>query len=242
VGRLQRHSLFDEMTRVLVLVALAACQRAPAEPPLATVTVPARAASGEKPAVLVLLHGLGANEQNLLALADELDPRFELVGVRAPITVGENRYGWFHTSFTPSGPVHNTAELEVARVRLVTLLETLRARGRRVYVLGFSQGAMMALTVALTAPKQVDGVIAIAGMLDASQATAAGRGGPPVLVLHGTQDTVIPFATVATTQAVLKARGVPFTFQSYPAGHEVSAQMRADLRAWSTAQLDMDSP
>ncbi len=226
-----------------LIVVVAGCQRtptAPAEPPLVTVTVAAREASpGKQPPLMVLLHGLGANEQNLLALADSLDPRFELVGVRAPLTVSDDHYGWFHTTFTDDGPVHDTAEAERARLRLVALLQSLRSRSDRIYLLGFSQGAMMALSVALLTPAQVRGVVAISGgVLDGVGARSSVREGPPVLLLHGTQDPVIPYGQALLAQGLLRVRGFPFDFKSYEAGHEITQAMRADLRAWSTAQLD----
>ena len=149
---------------LVVLLTLGSCTRSDAPAPtLVSNTVAARAPSTGRPPVLVLLHGLGANEQDLLALAPDLDPRFELVALRAPNQVGPDRYGWFETRFTPQGPVHDSAGAEASRQKVVASLKALRARTDRLSLLGFSQGAILSLSIALTEPRLVDDVIAISG-------------------------------------------------------------------------------
>jgi phospholipase/carboxylesterase len=75
-----------------------------------------------KPApALLLLHGVGSNEQDLMGLAPMLDPRFLIVSARAPITLQYGSYGWYHVQFTDDGHIINPEEAEESRVRISAL-------------------------------------------------------------------------------------------------------------------------
>src|SRR5256885_2012206 len=61
----------------------------------------------DKPPVLFLLHGIGSNEYDLFGLAQILDPRWQVISVRAPLTLQPDSYAWFEVQFTGQGPVAN---------------------------------------------------------------------------------------------------------------------------------------
>jgi phospholipase/carboxylesterase len=221
-----------------------ACQKTVAdEPLLESVVVPARAPSARGPA-LVLLHGLGSNERDLLSLAAAVDPRFTVYSLRAPLPLGPDAWSWFPVRFTDQGPVHDVAQAEHSRRRLVQFLEHLRAQPNvdpaRVYLLGFSQGAILSLSVALTRPELIAGAVVLSGRtLPEVAAQAHASSTPPrVLLLHGLRDGVLPWANAPASQQALRAVGIEPLLKSYDADHEVNAEMRADLVAWLAAQLD----
>ncbi|HMA33496.1 MAG TPA: alpha/beta fold hydrolase, partial [Chloroflexia bacterium] len=156
--------------------------------------------AGGTPPLLLLLHGVGSNEHDLISLAPALDPRFHVVSLRAPHTLEPGSYAWFHVVFTPEGPQHNSAEAEASRELLIDTIPALVAATatdpQRVYLLGFSQGAIMSLSLALTEPNLIAGVVAMSGRTLPEVRDRLGRApdlqGLPVLVVHGTQDTVLP--------------------------------------------------
>jgi phospholipase/carboxylesterase len=155
--------------------------------------------------VLVLLHGLGSNERDLLGLGAGLDPRFELISLRAPRPMGPDAFGWFDVTFKPEGPVHDGPQAETARRAIVRFLEELKRRpgvdAERVFLLGFSQGAILGISVALTEPGLVRGVVAVSGrtLPELAERKATGE----VLVLHGTRDTRLPYALAENSREVL---------------------------------------
>lgn len=202
-----------------------------------------------RPPLLVLLHGVGSNEADLYGLAPELDPRLLIVSLRAPITLGYGAYAWFHVEFGPSTFVANTAELEQSRQLLVEFLPRLVDRfgadARRVYLLGFSQGAIMSLAVALTRPSLVAGVVAMSGRLAPEaldrRAPDGELEGLPILLLHGTADEVLPIRHGREARDLLAPLPVNMTYREFPMAHTVSPESFAVAQEWLRDSLDRDT-
>ncbi len=198
------------------------------------------------PPLLLLLHGVGSNEQDLFALAPYLDRRFLVVSARAPVALDYGGYGWFRIDFTPRGMV---ADVEQARksLRLLPgfvdeLVETYGADAGRVYLLGFSQGAMMSLALTLIRPEMVAGVVAMSGRLPRQalevEPDREALKGKPALVTHGLYDPVLPVENGRAVRDYLAALAVELTYREYPMQHEVSAESLGDVAGWLTQRLD----
>ncbi|HEV2582865.1 MAG TPA: alpha/beta fold hydrolase, partial [Ktedonobacteraceae bacterium] len=119
--------------------------------------------------LLLLLHGVGSNEHDLFGLAPLLDQRFIVLSLRAPNTLGPGSYAWFEVAFTPQGPVINPEQAEQSRQLLIDFIgqavATYGANPRQVYLMGFSQGAIMSASVALTRPDLVAGAVLMSGRI-----------------------------------------------------------------------------
>ena len=204
-------------------------------------TTPAEGA----PPLLLLLHGVGSNEADLFGLAPELDGRFFVVSARGPITLGPGAYGWFHVAFTPQGPAIIPQEAEESRRALLRVIDELVAAyevdPRRVYLMGFSQGAIMSLSVALTRPDKVAGVAAMSGRLlpEVRPLIAAPEEleGLPILLVHGTADQVLPIQYGREARDQLAQLPVALTYREYPMGHYVSPESLRDVTAWLEERL-----
>ncbi len=87
-----------------------------------------------------------------------LDPRLLVLSLRAPHVRGPDRYAWYGITFTPEGPVHVPEQAESSRQLLIQFIAeavaAFGADGQRVYLIGFSQGAILSEAVALTAPER----------------------------------------------------------------------------------------
>jgi phospholipase/carboxylesterase len=198
------------------------------------------------PPLLLLLHGVGSNEHDLFGLVPYLDKRFLIISVRAPNTLGPGSYAWFDVDFTPQGPAINPAQAEASRKALITFLDeafnAYDADPKQIYLMGFSQGAIMSASVALTQPQLVAGVALMSGrILPEIQPLIASNeelSGLPLLVVHGTADMVLPISYGRASRQLLSSLPVELTYHEYRIGHEVSQESLADVTAWLSAQLD----
>jgi phospholipase/carboxylesterase len=200
---------------------------------------PREAAPGSPPLV-VLLHGIGADEHDLLPLASRLDPRLAVASLRAPhdYVVG---YAWFPIAFHPDGTV--VPDVLAARAALADLTRWLgEAPSRlgtdpgRTFLLGFSQGAMMSLGALLTVPERLAGVVALSGrfapaLLEATAPPdAVAR--VPLLVAHGRLDDVLPVEHGRAIRQAFGERVADFTYREFPIGHEISPEEMALVADW----------
>ena len=198
------------------------------------------------PPLLLLLHGVGSNEHDLFGLVPYLDKRFLIISVRAPNTLGPGSYAWFEVDFTPQGPAINPAQAEASRLALITFLDeavnAYDADPKQVYLMGFSQGAIMSASIAITQPQLVAGAVLMSGrILPEIQPLIASNeelSGLPFLVVHGTADMVLPISYGRASRQLLSSLPVELTYHEYRMGHEVSQESLADVTAWLSAQLD----
>ncbi|MGH2349069.1 MAG: alpha/beta hydrolase [bacterium] len=203
--------------------------------------------SGGKAPLLLLLHGLGSHEGDLMGLAPYLDRRFFVVSARGPVTLAPGAYAWFHTEFTPQGPVINPDEAERSRTTLIRFIDELVEQydldPDRVYLMGFSQGAIIGLSIALTAPDHLTGLVAMSGRIlpqVREQLAAPERlAGLPVLVVHGRYDPLLPVDDYARpARDFLAGLPVALTYREYAMAHQVSDESLEDVARWLTERLD----
>ncbi|HEV2861406.1 MAG TPA: alpha/beta fold hydrolase [Pyrinomonadaceae bacterium] len=201
------------------------------------------------PPLLLLLHGVGSNEADLFGLAPYLDQRFLVVSARAPVALEYGGYGWFRIDFTPRGM---EADIEQAKRSLEMLpgfidglIDAYGADAGRVYLAGFSQGAMMSLALLLTRPEKLAGVVAMSGRVPRQvlelEPDRAALTGKPVLVTHGLYDTMLPVENGRAARDYLSGLPVELTYREYPMAHEVSAESLRDVTGWLTRNLDAAS-
>ncbi|WDS35061.1 phospholipase [Pseudoxanthomonas sp.] len=204
-----------------------------------------RPASGTPRGLLVLLHGVGANEGSLWPLALELPADLQVVLVRAPLALGPGMHAWFPVRFTAEGPQIDAAQADASRRALIDFIAEQQTRlgivPSRTLVAGFSQGGIMSASVALTSPASVAGFGVLSGrilpeiepLIPADIASHALHG----LVLHGTRDSKLGYFFAERAQALLAGHGVAHALKAYDADHELTPQMRADFVAWVEARL-----
>ena len=182
------------------------------------------AQSGKARSVVVFLHGYGADGADLLGLGDALAPHLPdtvFVAPDAPQPCTGNPFGfqWFPIPWLDGSSEEAAKAGMAASVGLLDafLDERLGAEGMEpeaMALIGFSQGAMMSLHVAPRRAKAVAGVVAISGRLLVPERLAAEAVvKPPVLLIHGDQDPVVPFADMGLAGEALVAAG----FETY--GH-----------------------
>lgn len=205
-----------------------------------------RQPQSERSPLLILLHGYGSDEEDLLGLADHLDPRFHVLSVRAPLPLETGGNAWFPIEFTEAGlSVDYEAgdrALEQLGKLLSSLQENLGNDGSDTFVLGFSQGGAMALGLMMSRPDDIGGVAFLSGLWSEERmpeaAARAGLQGKPVLQTHGVDDPLIPIAAAHASRDLFQQLGVELTYREYHMGHQIDADCLREIRDWLTARID----
>ena len=192
--------------------------------------------------LLLLLHGYGANEEDLLDLVPHLDARLFCVSARAPYALDFGGFAWFDIEIGPAGVRFAFAEAEEPLVQVLSLVDALRRAHRptRVFIAGFSQGASMALAAALKRPRAFAGAIALSGVCESDMLPedAASVRGLKVFMSHGRFDPVIPIAQARASRDRLAPLGLDLLYKEYDMPHAIAQLCLEDLASWLRAQLD----
>lgn len=196
--------------------------------------VPARAGNGPHPA-LVLMHGLGTDENDLLPLADSLPPEFWIISLRAPWTTPFGGYAWygFGQGLEPDEKTLNDSVRRVGAF-LDELADRFPAVDQKaVYVGGFSQGGVMAATLTCArSARGMRGSLVLSGYLPEKACPQPIPSGYPVFWGHGRLDPVVPYSRGEEGSSRLIALGASVTFSGYPIAHTISPEEMADIRQW----------
>jgi phospholipase/carboxylesterase len=193
--------------------------------------------------LVLLMHGRGADANDLADLAPMLDPRggARFVFPNAPkpfeaypgMTFG---YTWFD-GWPPRG-----RSLEEARAAVLELIDALVARyptpPGKLIVSGFSQGGLMSIDVGYRTRQQVAGIVVMSGAIAEEGAPDfAAKKDIPVLIVHGTEDDMIPVLAARRARRLLEQHGIEPEYHEFPMGHHVTPESMAVVREFMAARL-----
>lgn len=200
----------------------------------------------DQPPLLVLLHGVGADERDLLPVAAHLDPRLLCVSLRAPRPYPVMGHSWFDIDWSTEPPAYDLVQAEESRAAVAALVPDLvrrhGANPARTFLLGFSQGGAVALAVALTRPDLVRGVVVHSGRLlpdlRTRAASPAALSRLEALVLHGVDDPVLPVERGREIRDFLEPLlGERMLYAEHDGGHEITSASLDDVRWWLTERI-----
>jgi len=193
------------------------------------------AKSGPRTPLVLLLHGRGADEYDLLGVADRLPLAFNYASVRAPVPVAGGGFTWFE-NHGAGRPVARSLESSIRSLRAWLDGPAIAPVSGRCYPFGFSAGMMMAGALLLDDPKRFSGAVLLSGALalrDAGSLPARRLVDVPVFYGRGLRDDVIPTELVVQTDAYLHHKsGALLTARRYDHAHSLSNRELADIKAW----------
>jgi phospholipase/carboxylesterase len=196
---------------------------------------------------LLTLHGRGANAFDLLGLAPYLcGGRVMVICPQAPLEtpIGPESVGYAWYPMSIGGPPDIDA-IMASRQKLQAFLDeclktyslkTYSIDERKLGIIGFSQGGVMAYSLALTNPERFTALAVLSSWLpkemlprlDINPAVQS----LPTLVQHGTEDQTIEVERARSSVEILRQLKVPLTYREYAMGHEIGPKSLADLSAW----------
>jgi phospholipase/carboxylesterase len=183
--------------------------------------------------LVVLLHGVGADGNDLIGLVPHVAsalPHAAFVAPHAPFAYDMAPYGrqWF--SLMDRSPAHMLEGCRIAAPILDRFLDLeLKKQGltdAQLAFVGFSQGTMMALHAGLRRVSPPAGILGYSGVIVGAETLAGDlRVRPPVMLIHGEEDPVVPFNLHSLTAAALEACGIPVEAHARPGlGHSIDEQ------------------
>jgi len=199
------------------------------------------------------LHGLGVNAADMDGIISRMRRSWELglhhVAPNAPlrpITVNAGRHtrAWFDVTGDPADTPVDREGIEESTRHIHRLLDRERARGiasRHTILGGFSQGGALALHAGLRYPHGLGGIVVLSGELLLADELIHERDPanihPPVLMIHGRDDPIIPLQEARHGRDLLVESGHPVTWHELPMGHGVLPEEIEIIDAWSYAML-----
>lgn len=188
---------------------------------------------GETTALVVMLHGVGADGNDLIGLAPHWAPLLPGVAFVSPngpepCDMAPFGYQWF--SLSDRRPAAMLAGIQTAAPIVNAFLDReLERHGLtpdRLALVGFSQGTMTSLYSALRRPAPVAGILGYSGaLLGAESLAEEATAKPPVMLIHGTADQVLPFGAMAAAEQGLSAAGIPVEAHARPGlGHGIDEE------------------
>jgi phospholipase/carboxylesterase len=199
-------------------------------------------------ASIIVLHGLGADGNDFVPFADEIDLRSR-GDVRwifphaptMPVTIngGYVMRAWYDILGMELVRREDEAGLRRSQAAVQALIDNERARGipaNRIVLAGFSQGCAMTLLTGLRSPERLAGLAGMSGYLPLADTLAversAANAGLPIFLAHGRADPVVPYDRGVASRDVLVALGYPVEWHEYDMQHSVCGQEIVDLRNW----------
>jgi phospholipase/carboxylesterase len=185
--------------------------------------------------LVLFLHGRGADEHDLIDLADSLPSSFMYASPRAPVPAEGGGYTWFQNRGV-ARPVAESLRESVTRVRAWLDDPASDCATRPCYLFGFSAGMMMAGALLFDDPRRFAGAVLLSGALalEAAQEPVIQRlANLPIFYGRGSFDDVIPAHLVVDTERYLRERsGAELTVRDYPHAHSISNRELDDIADW----------
>lgn len=184
--------------------------------------------------LVIVMHGRGADANDLSDLAPMIDDGYRFVfpnAAKAFEPTPGYTFGWSWFDGWPPEP----GSIVASRTKLLALIDELVERyptpEGKIVVAGFSQGGMMALDVGFRTEQKVAGIVVMSGAIyEADMPDLRAQRELPVLIIHGTQDDMIPVLAARRTRHVLEEHGVTPEYHELPMGHHVTPESMAVVR------------
>ena len=198
-----------------------------------------REPAGEPDGALVLFHGRGADEHDLVPLLDVLDPKRRLLGLtpRGPLSLPPGGAHWY---VVPRVGYPDAETFRESYALASEWLDALAVPLERTVLGGFSQGAVMSFALGLGSDRpRPAGIVAFSGFVPTVEGWEPDfAGAPPVAIGHGTYDPVISVEFGRRARGVLEEAGAAVLYRESPMPHTIDPRFVAELQPWLRSAVE----
>ena len=191
--------------------------------------------------LLVLLHGYGSDESDLFSFAEELPNELFIISLRAPHKLQPYGNAWYAINFDAQQNKWNDIEqAQEAMKIIVSCIEQACTQydldKNNVSLLGFSQGCILSMALAINHPELIKNVIGLSGHVCEEfieeDRTKKDFSHLDFYCSHGSSDQVIPVDWARETPNFLTEKGIKHKYSEFPVGHGVAPQNFFEFRKW----------
>ncbi len=202
----------------------------------------------KKHPTILFLHGRGADENDLLSLAEYFGDTFLYIAVRAPFKF---EYGWFTWYEILEAGTPDEKMFPQSYNLLSDFFDEMKKEfpidEKKIFLFGFSMGTVMSYALALTRPHEIAGVIANSGYIaeethlnyewEKINCNELSRPFPTFFVAHGIDDPLIPVAFGRRAQQLLEQHNAKVYYKEYPMAHQISEESLEDIVRWINERI-----
>lgn len=192
---------------------------------------------------VLLLHGIGGDIHTLEEIGQQLPKDCLVIALEAPFAMAEGGYEWYFIDFTKSPPEHHLGQFEQSRIAIFDyiqkLMDTYQITIGNFFLVGFSQGGIISLDLALERPDLFQGMSVLSGRLSLKPTTEiaplAALKKLKVLFIHGNKDTILPPKVAKEAMAFCEEHQMDTTYLELDIEHEVVATEGKLISEWMEA-------
>ncbi|MFD1176418.1 alpha/beta hydrolase [Paenibacillus puldeungensis] len=199
------------------------------------IQMPSNMDPNKKYPTIFTLHGKGSDEKDIYGLVAPLADDFIIVGIRGNLTAGAGYQYYDLKSIGNPLREHFDPAVQQLEATIHYVTENYPVDPGKRYLLGFSQGAILSLTLALTMGRELKGIVALNGYVPEfvkTEYTLQSVKDVSVFISHGEFDPVFPIRIGHETADYFNNKVSQLTFKTYPSGHGVSEENQRDLIEW----------
>lgn len=197
----------------------------------------------EKAPLILLIHGYGSNMDDLFSFASELPKEAFVVSVQAPTALPFGGYAWYSITFDAeenkfSDPDEGKESVQKLNVFIDEIINKYKIDASKIFMTGFSQGAILSYAYTFTYPEKVPYVVALSGYFNHDfLINEPTTNKVDYFISHGSVDQVIPPDWARKAPELLNSLGIKNSYKEYPVGHGVHPTNFYDFKNWITERL-----
>ena len=194
--------------------------------------------------VLFLMHGYGNNEKQFNRLIEELNNKYLIVSMRAPFNFMVIKNRWYEYSISDGDTLSNQAQIDVSTKRIIKTIEHIEEEynidEKKIFIGGFSQGAIMSYKLALLYPNKFGGIIIHSARLPVEYSVKDLNlyKNLNILIIHGSEDNGLSTKWAYQGKALFEKLGANTDYYEAKVGHKMNKETYGKIKQWLFTLVD----